>query len=417
MKELRATLLAIAALGLSLLLWQALTPTRRPLFPFAGAPDLRTLHLRNGEGSVRLRHDPSGWWLEAPRRRADPLFLEALLDPLRRAEGQVKAPTARAVHGLGSPVASLRWTRPGAHGELRVGLPTPSEEGRFVSTGAGSPVWVLSRPALAPLFAAPTAFRSLAPCPLSTASIARIEVRDLRLTRRMMRKADGSWIVEAPFHARARRGAVAELLNTLASLRASAVASEAPSSLLPFGLNRPNVRLQAWDDENRPLLTLDLGRRLPRQGERVWLRSSLDSAVFECEGRPLLPLTEDVNRLHPGDLLAVPREEVDELALELKGRSWAWKRASSTPLQSDRARRLIDMLRHIPVERIYDAPGMADADLALDSPEGLLRIKGKAFDHEHVIGRPQEKSLHLRQASRVLQIPSESLWVLESFLN
>ena len=413
MRELRATLFLAVCLAVGLVVWTNMIPEDRPVFPFAGSPDLTALALENRHGSIRLQRHGKTWRRRDPLRRCDDDAVTALLSPLAAFRGSPVAPVGELVHGLRSPAATLRWKAGSAEGSLLLGAATPSAERRYVSTGPASPVWALPLETAAPLLGPPASFRSLAPCPLSSEAVRGFEVRDRSITRRLERAEDGTWLVRVPFFARARPGPVREVLQALPSLRASAVSTECPGTELgSWGLDRPNVRLRAWDAAGEELLRLDLGRRLPRRSQEVWIRSSLDPAVFTCEARRLLFLTEDVLRLHPADLLAVPKDAVRVLELELDGGSWGWSAGRATAAEERKARRIIDLLAALPVDRVIEGGALTDEELGLHRPRGRLRIAGNGFDHRHVIGTPVGEWIHLSLPGRVLRCPTPSLEAL-----
>lgn len=238
----------------------------RNLFQFDPAT-LTGITRVQGSNTLALEQTGIHWEITKPKKdKADQPTLDELAERLARLRAERVAafapkPAELAQFGLDKPTATFT---------LAIGLENPSTRtlrlGKLVDEkkpAAGryalvtpvdpkAPVTVAVLPAslTETLLAAPLAFHDR--------TLARfVDADRITLTRGertiTFAKIGGSWKVTAPLTAEAEQGALDDLINTVARLRAAAWAANQPKDLKPFGLDQPEAQWNFFSGDKNVL--------------------------------------------------------------------------------------------------------------------------------------------------------------------
>ncbi|MCZ2341046.1 MAG: DUF4340 domain-containing protein [Bacteroidales bacterium] len=268
----------------------------RTLFQFDPAT-LTGMTRVQGTNTLALEQTGINWEIVKPtKEKADQPTLDELAERLARLRADRVAafapkPAELAPFGLDKPTATLTLT---------VGLETPSTRtlrlGKLVDEkkpAAGRYAVVVPVDPKAPLTVAvlPTTLTDqllAGPLAFQDRTLARfVDADRIQLTRGertiTFRKVGGSWKVTAPLSADAEQGALDDLINTVARLRAAEWVAVKPKELKPFGLDSPEAQWQFFSGD-KAVLSLSLGKHDPKTG-RVYVQTAGSAMVAQLDTR------------------------------------------------------------------------------------------------------------------------------------
>jgi hypothetical protein len=347
------------------------------------AIDRGTEHLvfeRRGEGLGR-------WQMLEPKNvAAEPVRLDALVRNLKELHKDPDAGTVKGdpgSYGLATPAAAVRLyagpagsassERPVA--ELQLGL---SERGRrYVRPAGGAGIEVVDARLLAAVDQPVVEWRQQIVMAVPTFQVTAVEItRPDQAGRRPTviqaeRGASGHWTLElpvestadgpkkSPIKAPANGPRVESLLGALSSLRVA----EAPKGyvaddvkdMAPFGLDPPmiSVELKLKNDHGDVPMVLHIGKALPDEPERRYVRQGDQDDVVMVEGRALSEIPENTTALRSQQVAEIVPAAVTEFEIEtrsdvfkLKKDRAVWELTSPRQERAD-AQAVHEFLTHI----------------------------------------------------------------------
>lgn len=268
----------------------------RTLFRFEPAT-LTGIGRTQGKDTLTLEQTGINWEIVKPaKEKADQPTLEQLADQLAR----LRAESVAAFDPKPAELTQFGLDKPTATFTLTVGLENPvsrtlklgklvddkqPDRGRYavvVPTDAKVPVIVAVLPGglTQQLLAGPLAFRDR--------TLARfVDADRITFTRGertiTFAKVGGSWKVTAPLMLDAEQGALDDLINTVARLRAAALVADKPKDRKPFGLDVPEAKWSFFSGE-KTVLSLNIGAQ-EKGSDRVFVQVAGSELVAVLDGK------------------------------------------------------------------------------------------------------------------------------------
>lgn len=387
----------------------------RTLFSFDPAT-LTGFARTKGKDELELAPGASvGWDIVKPaKQKADQPLMDELADQLARLRAEKivafgKKEDAFKQYGLEPPEASVALTV-GEKAErkvLRLGRPvdpTKPDGERFAAVEGTAPdaaVGVLPAALANKLLAPAVSFRDRAMVKFVDADKLQLERGDRKIT---FSKVNGTWKVTAPLTADAEQGALDDLVNELAKLRASDWVAEKPADLKPFGLDKPET---TWTVSNgdKVVLTLLIGKTAP--DGRVHASTGPAGLVALLGRDTSAKVLAEYRVRKPWQIDAFQAEKVEitrgdkTFTLQKQGSAWADPGAPNDLVSAPAVTELLGSLTALQVER-YAVDENADPKLfGLEKPDVVVAITFKDGSKRElavggVVGGTNEKQRYAR---------------------
>jgi Domain of unknown function (DUF4340) len=354
------------------------------------AADVHKLSLvRNGE-TLTLERDGAGpWRLTAPlQAAADETEANSAVDALaslrleRVVEKEAKDPAA---YEIPKTEVSLWVKGREAPVRLLVGMENPLDRTLFAKRSDDPRIVLLPSTLKTTLDKTVFDFRQKDVFKFTAAEVREVRGETKAGSWRAARD-DAGWMLKQPVVARAAKGPLDALLDSLSALRAKAFVAESksPESLKDFGLDKPDYEVAlSLPAENREVVFA-----LHKKGESLYATTSQSTKIITFEGTLLADLDRKVEDLRDkkvaefysweADRIALKRDGVEISAVKEKaGDTEKWVLEGGTKTEADRAK-VEDFLRKIEsleAAAFIDAPG-PPAAYGLE-PGAELRIRTK----------------------------------------
>ena len=383
--------------------------------PFERA-SLKAIALKNESGALRLEKQGETWTLTQPLHAdADKDAVEGLLNSLEfaRVERRLGAGGDRKQYGLDPPKASvtIETTPPGETRTLLVGEVSPIGgscyallPGTNEIAVVGSTIGDLTRKDL-------LALRDKSLLSLDAWKVKKLTLERGKETIRLEKPDDG-WIVKQPVEAPADGPTITDLLNALATLRATRFDTESPSQadLKRFGLSPPQARLtllqEGWDVEKSVLF----GKEATGGGryERTVGRDPVVTVPADFWAK----VTTKFFDLRRRELMGVQQYRVETITLSRHGQpavtlkrdkeqTWSVSGASQGKVKSDTVDTFLKTVGDLKASAFDDTPkesvrgGIARRpalDLTLEEEADATSGRQKS---QHLLISPPDKAGHI----------------------
>jgi hypothetical protein len=336
--------------------------------------DVNEIAVRRVADTVTLKRDGDRWQMLAPvQARGDRGPIEDALTTIVTAkiDREIAAqPAALAEFGLDQPVADLTLTtKDGKHLGLQLGGKNP--------TG----VWVYARERDKPaVFVIPDSVLRDATRPAvdfrdkTILAFDRKDVSGLDLVLRDeplgLQYADKGWQITRPRTLAADSDAVNDFLDKLQNAKVKEFVAEAPSSLQPYGLERPTrIDVHTGKDKDRATKTLLIGSGDDKK-KGVYAMRAGERSVLLLPDEVWAALPKTVAAVRDKTLLAFERDKVTRVDVEgprgaftlvREGDRWAISRPEALPTDQLEAGALVMNLRNLRAQAFLsdDASGIA----------------------------------------------------------
>jgi hypothetical protein len=334
------------------------------------AEEIRRVELDRGKEHLvfeRRGRAPGPWQMVEPRDvAAEPTKLETLvrnLHDLRKSPDAGTLEGAAATFGLDPPAATVRLfagtdDRPVA--ALEIGKTVRGI--RYIRPAGGTGIEVADAKLLTAVDLAETGWRQ--PVVLGVPTI---QVKSVTITRRRPaqagpgaqsagpepqviraeRHSSGRWKLTTPMGAPANGAKIESLLAALASLRVvdlpKGFVADNVKDFTPFGLAEPEVTVELRTDRDgdEPLI-LDVGKHVPDQPERVYVRQGGQDDVVMVEAKALGEVPESSTPLRSQQVADIVPAAVTDIEIRTRSDVFkltrdrsGWELTSPSPARAD----------------------------------------------------------------------------------
>lgn len=111
---------------------------------------------------------------------------------------------------------------------------------------------------------------------LKEETVARIEIRKNNRDNKIVKKED-SWIIEGKPEQKIESSRITSLLNFLKDIKVERFVDDAPPDLSRYGLNKPRNTINLFDNENKPIGGLLLGKE---KGGMLYAKNDKSRSIF-----------------------------------------------------------------------------------------------------------------------------------------
>jgi hypothetical protein len=314
----------------------------------ADPKDVAEMVVKRAEDVLRLKREGEDWQiLEPVKARADRSTAEELATTfaMARSDREVVAnPASPGEFGLDKPAADVTLT-------LKDGKQLGLELGGKNPTG----VWVYARERDKPgvLLVSDSVFRD-ATRPVAdlrdktVVSFNRSDVSGFEIATGQetlaVQRADGKWNLTSPRALPADGELIGEFLDKLGGARVTAFVAEAPSSLAPYGLDRPvRVAIHTGTDKDRATRTVNFGR-VDAEKKGVYAMRPGEASVLLVPQDVWQALPRNVAVLRNKVVVEYDRDKIERVeidsprgAVTLAREDTRWKITAPEPLAADSA--------------------------------------------------------------------------------
>lgn len=237
------------------------------------ADDISQIHLENlgttvtaEKSPVELQKDEKGvWQITSPKKlRADESVVRNLLSSVGdfNPDSSIENPTNLADFGLKNPSLKSRFkTKSGAAYELIVGDKNAAGTSNYVQAAGKGALYLLPSGSIDLFKKNVDDFRDH-----SVMKTDLVVAKKVRVTRdgkvfEFEKDKDNVWNITEPIEEKAEESKVRDLLNSVNGLRIDGFVKDNPSSLGPYGLAKPHVKVEVWPADGGPSKALLLGHK------------------------------------------------------------------------------------------------------------------------------------------------------------
>lgn len=374
----------------------------------------RLVFERRGKGLGR-------WQMLAPGDvAAEPVRLDALVRNIKELRKDPDAGAIKgdpATYGLAPPAATVRLYTgdPGSAASespavtLEIGK---TSQGRRYVRPVGGGIELVDARLLSAVDQAVTEWREPNVMGVPTFQVAAVTItrrddpdKEPRVIR-AERSASGRWKLTAPIDAPANGPKVESLLAALAALRVA----EPPRGYVaddvkdpePFGLARPPITVELQTTHGDAPVTLDIGKPVPDQPERVYLRQGGQDDVVVVEARALAEIPADAVALrsqHVADIVPAAVTEVIIRTIsdvfDIKNEKGRWELTSPRKERADTpaVQQFIGHIEELQTSEFLD-PKLVDTPM-LDPPVMRIQILQAAAEGAGAAARAADSGSRL----------------------
>lgn len=314
----------------------------------AEAKDVEEVVLKRKADTVRLKREGDAWVLLAPvKAKADGVTVRDMITNLvtARVEREIDpTPTTLTDFGLDSPAADLTVKVKGKSEALTLILGGKNPTGAWVygKTRDKPAVFLLSDFILRDATKPVADFRDKTVLAFDRKDVTGLEIRIDGDVLFAEPEAERKWRITRPVSLRADWDAVSDFLDKLRFTKVKEFVAEAPSSLVPYGLDRPTrVTIPLRKEKDRVSQALLFGRRDPAK-KGVYAMRPGESSVLLVGNDLWEALPKNVAALRDKTVLEYDRDKVARIELEsAKGKvilakeGDKWQIVGPEPLRAD----------------------------------------------------------------------------------
>jgi len=282
--------------------------------------DVAEVELKRADSTVTLKREGDGWQILAPvNARGDRGPVDETVTSIvtARMDREIEAdPKSLGDFGLDRPAAEATLTlKDGKHVGLILGAKSPTGVWVYAREAGKPAVFVVGDSVLRDTTRPVAEFRDKTVLAFEPRDVTGLEL-DLRDDKIALEQADGRWKLTRPRALPADGDTVRDFLEKLRAARVKEFAADAPSSLSPFGLDKP-VRLdvQTGREKDRATKTLLMGRADPAK-KGVYAMRPGETAVMLIPDETWTAVPKNVAVLRDKSLVGFDRDKVTQIEIE-----------------------------------------------------------------------------------------------------
>ncbi|MBI3075414.1 MAG: DUF4340 domain-containing protein [Deltaproteobacteria bacterium] len=298
-----------------------------------GTREAKVVEYQHGQEAVRLeRGGGEEWKLVRPfPYKADVDKVRQLVERFRDAkikEFVEEQATRLARYGLDRPVAQLAVADDPKKQPYRllVGKAEPAKKALYAKHAASPQVFLIEEDVLKNLPQSARDFRDTSFWTVNRDSVEKLEVTyasaQIFLERTRKTEWDEDWFFRKPVQARADSPSVRSFLRELDELRAVDVVGKTPGD---YGVDRPAVRVQFWEQGKKEPRAILLGRAAPG-GKGLYARIEPEGTVLVLKDDVKGTLSKTVTELRDKHVLAFKLDDVQKMRVKAKLGLFLWEK-------------------------------------------------------------------------------------------
>jgi hypothetical protein len=282
--------------------------------------DVTELELKRADSTVKLKRESDGWQIQAPvNARGDRGAVDETVTSVvtARMDREIEAdPKALGDYGLDKPAAEITLRlKDGKQAGLILGAKSPTGVWVYAREAGKPAVFVVGDSVLRDTTRPVAEFRDKTVLAFEQRDVTGLEL-DMRDEKIALEQADGRWKVTKPRPLPADADTVRDFLEKLRAARVKEFAADAPSSLQPYGLDKPvRIDLQTGRDKDRATKTLLIGRAdTAKKG--VYAMRPGESTVMLIPDETWTAVPKNVAVLRDKSVVAFDRDKVATIQIE-----------------------------------------------------------------------------------------------------
>ena len=288
---------------------------------FAAEPaDVTEVEIKRTDSTVKLKREGDGWQiLEPVKARGDRGAVDETVTSVvtARVDREIEAePKSLGDFGLDHPAAEVTLRlKDGKQVGLILGAKSPTGVWVYAREAGKVPVFVIGDSVLRDTTRPVADFRDKTVLAFDQREVTGLEI-DTRDDKIGLEQADGRWKMTRPRALPADGDTVRDFLEKLRSARVKEFAADGPSSLEPFGLDKPvRLEIQTGHDKDRATKTLLLGRVDPAK-KGVYAMRPGESTVMLIPDETWTAVPKNVAVLRDKSIVGFDRDTVTRIEIE-----------------------------------------------------------------------------------------------------
>ena len=282
--------------------------------------DVTEVEIKRADSTVKLKREGEGWQIQAPvNARGDRGAVDETVTSVvtARMDREIEAdPKALADYGLDKPAAEITLRlKDGKQAGLILGAKSPTGVWVYAREAGKPAVFVVGDSVLRDSTRPVAEFRDKTVLAFEQREVSGLEI-DTRDDKIALEQADGRWKMIRPRALPVDADTVRDFLEKLRAARVKEFAADAPSSLQPYGLDKPvRIELQTGRDKDRATKTLLIGRAdTAKKG--VYAMRPGESTVMLIPDETWTAVPKNVAVLRDKSLVAFDRDKVATIQIE-----------------------------------------------------------------------------------------------------
>ena len=282
--------------------------------------DVTELELKRADSTVKLKRESDGWQIQAPvNARGDRGAVDETVTSVvtARMDREIEAdPKALGDYGLDKPAAEITLRlKDGKQAGLILGAKSPTGVWVYAREAGKPAVFVVGDSVLRDSTRPVAEFRDKTVLAFEQREVTGLEI-DTRDDKIALEQADNRWKLTRPRPLPADADVVRDFLEKLRAARVKEFAADAPSSLQPYGLDKPvRIDLQTGRDKDRATKTLLIGRAdTAKKG--VYAMRPGESTVMLIPDETWTAVPKNVAVLRDKSVVAFDRDKVATIQIE-----------------------------------------------------------------------------------------------------
>ena len=282
--------------------------------------DVAELELKRADSTVKLKRESDGWQIQAPvNARGDRGAVDETVTSVvtARMDREIEAdPKALGDYGLDKPAAEITLRlKDGKQAGLILGAKSPTGVWVYAREAGKPAVFVVGDSVLRDSTRPVAEFRDKTVLAFEQREVTGLEI-DTRDDKIALEQAEGRWKLIRPRPLPADTDTVRDFLEKLRAARVKEFAADAPSSLQPYGLDKPvRIDLQTGRDKDRATKTLLIGRAdTAKKG--VYAMRPGESTVMLIPDETWTAVPKNVAVLRDKSVVAFDRDKVATIQIE-----------------------------------------------------------------------------------------------------
>jgi hypothetical protein len=282
--------------------------------------DVTEVEIKRTDSTVKLKREGEGWQILAPvNARGDRGAVDETVTSVvtARMDREIEPdPKSLGDFGLDKPAAEITLRlKDGKRAGLILGAKSPTGVWVYAREAGKPAVFVVGDSVLRDTTRPVAEFRDKTVLAFEQREVTGLEI-DTRDDKIALEQADGRWKLTRPRAFPADTDTVRDFLEKLRAARVKEFAADAPSSLQPYGLDKPvRIDLQTGRDKDRATKTLLIGRAdTAKKG--VYAMRPGESTVMLIPDETWTAVPKNVAVLRDKSVVAFDRDKVATIQIE-----------------------------------------------------------------------------------------------------